>query len=44
MYCTVKLSLKPDNYASQKLFENLGAVPYGIADFILHKEEDIIRY
>ena len=37
------IKVEPDNYASQKLFEKLGAVPYGIAEFMLHKEEDIIR-
>ena len=37
------IKVEPDNYASQKLFERLGAVPYGIAEFMLHKEEDILR-
>ena len=37
------IKIEPDNYASQKLFEKLGAVPYGIAEFMLHKEEDILR-
>ena len=32
-----------ENYASQRLFEKLGATPYGIAEHMLHKEEDIIR-
>ncbi len=33
-----------DNYASQHLFEKLGATPCGVAEFILHREEDIARY
>lgn len=38
-----RIKIDPDNYASQGLFEKLGAVPYGIAEFMLHKEEDILR-
>ena len=40
---TFRIKIDPENYASQQLFEKLGAVPYGIAEFILHKEEDILR-
>jgi len=36
-----RVKIDSDNYASQGLFEKLGAVPYGIAEFMLHKEEDI---
>lgn len=38
-----RIKVEPDNYASQRLFEKLGAVPYGIVEFMLHKEKDIIR-
>lgn len=38
-----RVKIDSDNYASQGLFEKLGAVPYGIAEYMLHKEEDIIR-
>lgn len=31
-----------DNYASQHLVEKLGATPYGIAEYMLHKEVDIV--
>ena len=29
-----------DNLASQKLMEKLGFQPYGLSEFLLHKEED----
>ena len=35
---TVKIA--PDNYASQRLFEKLGAIPVGIAEYLLHDEKD----
>ena len=38
-----RVKIDSDNYASQRLFEKLGAVPYGIAEHMLHKEEDILR-
>lgn len=38
-----RVKIDADNYASQRLFEKLGATPYGIAEHILHKEEDIIK-
>ena len=38
-----RVKIDSDNYASQRLFEKLGAVPYGIAEHMLHKEEDIVR-
>lgn len=38
-----RVKINADNYASQRLFEKLDAVPYGIAEHILHKEEDILR-
>lgn len=38
-----RIKIEDDNYASQALFEKLGAVPYGIAEHMLHKEEDIHR-
>lgn len=38
-----RIKIEADNYASQALFEKLGAVPYGIAEHMLHKEEDIQR-
>lgn len=38
-----RVKIDSDNYASQRLFEKLGAIPYGIAEFMLHKEEDILR-
>lgn len=37
------VKIDPENYVSQRLFEKLGAVPYGISEFMLHKEEDICR-
>lgn len=36
-----RVKIYPDNYASQQLFEKLGATPYGIAENILHEEEEI---
>lgn len=39
-----RVKISPDNYASQRLFEKLGAIPYGIAEYMLHKEEDIVRF
>jgi len=38
-----RVKIDADNYASQRLFEKLGAVPNGIAEYMLHKEEDILR-
>ena len=38
-----RVQIDPENYASQRLFEKLGAVPNGIAEFMLHREEDIER-
>ena len=38
-----RVKIDSDNNASQRLFEKLGATPYGIAEFMLHKEEDILR-
>lgn len=37
-----RVKIDSDNYASQRLFEKLGAVPYGIAEYMLHDEEDIL--
>ncbi len=39
-----RVQIDPENYASQKLFEKLGAVPNGIAEFMLHRKQDIERY
>lgn len=39
-----RVKIASDNYASQRLFEKLGANPYGIAEYLLHNEDDIIRY
>lgn len=36
-----RVKIDPDNYASQRLFEKLGAKPYGISEYMLHEEEDI---
>lgn len=36
-----RVLIDPENYASQKLFEKLGAVPNGISEFMLHQKEDI---
>ena len=38
-----RVKIDPNNYVSQRLFEKLGAVPYDIAEFLLHKEDDILR-
>lgn len=38
-----RVKIYPDNCASQYLFEKLGAVPYGIAEFMLHDENSLIR-
>ena len=38
-----RAKIDADNYASQRLIEKLGATPYGIAEHMLHKEEDIAR-
>lgn len=38
-----RVRIDPENYASQKLFEKLGAVPNGISEFMLHRKEDIER-
>lgn len=37
------VKIDPDNTASQKLFERLGAIPNGLATIFLHKEEDLLR-
>lgn len=36
-----RVLIDPENHASQKLFEKLGAIPHGISEFMLHREEDI---
>lgn len=36
-----RVRVDTDNYASQNLFEKLGAVPNGIGEFLLHDEESI---
>ena len=38
-----RVKIDADNYASQRLFEKLGAIPYGIAEYMLHKEDAIIH-
>lgn len=38
-----RVRIDPANYASQKLFEKLGALPNGISEFMLHRKEDIER-
>ena len=38
-----RVKIAYDNFASQRLFEKLGATPYGIAEYMLHKEDDIAR-
>lgn len=38
-----RVRIDPENDASQKLFEKLGAVPDGISEFMLHQKEDIER-
>jgi len=35
------LIISKEELTEEYLFEKLGAVPYGIAEFMLHKEEDI---
>ena len=37
------VKIDPDNTASQKLFERLGAVPDGLDTIFIHKEEDLLR-
>ena len=37
------IKIDPDNVASQKLFERLGAIPNGLDTIFLHKEEDLLR-
>lgn len=39
-----RVRIDPDNYASQGLFEKLGAVPNGISEFMLHREEDMKQW
>ena len=39
-----RVRIETDNYASQGLFEKLGAVPNGITEYALHREEDIKSY
>lgn len=36
-----RLQIEPQNYASQGLFEKLGAIPNGINEFLLHDEEEL---
>ena len=36
-----RIRIEPTNYASQRLFEKLGAVPNGISELWLHKPEDL---
>lgn len=36
-----RIRIDPDNYASQGMFEKLGALPNGISEFLLHGTEDI---
>lgn len=36
-----RVRIDSDNYASQGLFEKLGAVPNGISEFLIHDEETI---
>lgn len=38
------VKIEADNYASQRLFEKLGAVPFGIAKYILFEENDIFQF
>lgn len=38
-----RVRISPENYMSQGLFEKLGAKPNGISEFLLHKEDDILR-
>ncbi len=38
-----QVKIDAENYASQRLFEKLGAVPDRITEYMLHKEEDILR-
>lgn len=36
--------ISPDNYASQALFEKLGAIPDGICESLLHNEKEIQQF
>lgn len=36
-----RVRISSDSYASQALFEKLGAIPDRISEFMLHKKEDI---
>lgn len=38
-----RIRIASDNYASQALFEKLGAIPNGISEFMIHGEENIKR-
>lgn len=38
-----RVKIEPTNYASQRLFEKLGAIPYGIVEFMWHDETDILN-
>lgn len=38
-----RVKIEPTNYASQRLFEKLGAVPYEIVEFMWHGETDILN-
>ena len=39
-----RVRVNSDNYASQGLFEKLGAIPNGISEFIIHGEEALKKY
>ena len=36
-----RIRIDSDNYASQRMFEKLGALPNGVSEFLLHDVEDI---
>lgn len=40
---TFRVRIEADNYASQRLFEKLGAVPNGLSEFLLHNPEEMIK-
>lgn len=39
-----RIRIDSDNYASQALFEKLGAIPNGISEYMLHGEENIKKF
>lgn len=39
-----RIRIDSDNYASQVLFEKLGAIPNGISEYMLHGEENIKKF